>query len=148
MFSVMENVCHSIKNGGRTSALSLHGGGGKYFFWLLEICIISMIYTQWSRQVSLLIIPFCNDALLHPLDAFICLVTAKKMHRKSDKQYRQWTPFSFCFCLCGSKKYFRASVSQITSQSGPVVKIHSYASPPGIRTNGSSHINMIKYSPS
>lgn len=99
-----------------------------------------------AKAGSPVIMPFGNDALLHPLDAFIYLETAKKWIENLKSKVGNELLCLFAFFLCGLRKYFRAFVSQIANQSDPVVKICSYASPPGIRTNEISHNNMIKYS--
>lgn len=92
-----------------------------------EILFPGIMYDFYlmAKAGSPVTMPLCNDALLHPLDAFIYLVTAKQPIENLKSKIGNELLSPFTLFLCSWRKYFRASVSQIASQSCPVVKIYS-----------------------
>lgn len=68
-----------------------------------------------TKASSPVIMPFGNDALLHPLDAFIYLVTAKKWVENLKSKVGNKLLCLFALFLCGLRKYFRAFFCQIAN---------------------------------
>lgn len=88
-------VCRSIKKWGTTSALSLHRRGEKTLSPVIRYDLYLMV-----KAGSPVITLFCNETLLHPLDALIYLETANKyienLKSKTGDELFHFSPF-----LCG-----------------------------------------------